>query len=123
MIDRRIAEPDDRRGATLARTRALVHRAEPFGTEGWKWRCVPLRHCHGAICTGEICRQTVKPIRPWPGAGRSRRGCPTPASAAGPAARATCTRATGSPRRRLGALIRAAAEHNHARKTHEPGAR
>ncbi|MGV9007560.1 MAG: hypothetical protein ACOH1H_12580 [Brevundimonas sp.] len=38
LIDARIAALDDWRGATLARMRALIHRADPDVVETVKWR-------------------------------------------------------------------------------------
>ena len=41
MIDARIAELGDWRGATLARLRAVIRDADPEAVEEWKWRGVP----------------------------------------------------------------------------------
>ena len=60
LIDARIAELGDWRGATLARVRALIKRAEPRVVETWKWRGVPVWEHHGIICTGETYRNVVK---------------------------------------------------------------
>ena len=42
LIDGRIEELGDWRGATLARVRALVKEADPDVIEEWKWRGVPV---------------------------------------------------------------------------------
>jgi hypothetical protein len=60
LIDARIDELGDWRGATLARVRALVHEAEPAVIEEWKWRGVPVWSRDGIICTGETYRGHVK---------------------------------------------------------------
>jgi hypothetical protein len=60
LIDRRIAELGDWRGAALARMRALVREADPEVVEEWKWRGVPTWSHDGIICTGETYRDKVK---------------------------------------------------------------
>lgn len=60
LIDARIAELDDWRGAMLARLRALIHQADPEVVEEWKWRGVPVWSHDGNLCTGETYRQVVK---------------------------------------------------------------
>jgi hypothetical protein len=60
MIDARIGELGDWRGATLARVRALIHEADPEVEEAWKWRGVPVWEHAGIICTGETYRRCVK---------------------------------------------------------------
>ena len=60
LIDARIAELGDWRGATLARMRALVREAEPEVVEEWKWRGVPVWSRDGLICTGETYKAVVK---------------------------------------------------------------
>ncbi|MFO0826867.1 MAG: DUF1801 domain-containing protein [Phycisphaerales bacterium] len=60
LIDERIAELDDWRGATLARVRAIVRQAEPNVVEEWKWRGVPVWSHAGIICTGETYKDVVK---------------------------------------------------------------
>lgn len=60
LIDRRIAELADWRGATLARVRALMHQAIPDVNEDWKWRGVPAWSHAGMICTGESYKSSVK---------------------------------------------------------------
>ncbi len=60
LIDERIKEPGDWRGATLARLRALIHQAVPGVVEEWKWRGVPVWSHDGILCTGESYKQVVK---------------------------------------------------------------
>ena len=60
LIDARIAELGDWRGATLARLRALIHEAAPEVVEEWKWRGVPVWEDHGIVCTGETYKSVVK---------------------------------------------------------------
>jgi hypothetical protein len=60
MIDQRIAELGDWRGAMLARLRAVIHRAVPDVVEEWKWRGVPVWYRDGMICTGETYKTAVK---------------------------------------------------------------
>jgi hypothetical protein len=60
LIDARIAELGDWRGATLSRVRALIQQAEPDVVEEWKWRGVPVWYRDGMICTGETYKSIVK---------------------------------------------------------------
>ena len=60
LIDRRIAELDDWRGAMLARVRALIKEADPEVVEEWKWRGIPVWSHDGIICTGETYKSVVK---------------------------------------------------------------
>jgi hypothetical protein len=60
LIDARIAELGDWRGATLAGLRALIRTAVPDVVEGWKWRGVPTWEHGGIICTGETYKAVVK---------------------------------------------------------------
>lgn len=60
LIDARIAELGDWRGAMLARVRALILEAEPEAIEEWKWRGVPVWYRDGMICTGETYKSVVK---------------------------------------------------------------
>jgi len=60
LIDERIAQLGDWRGAILARLRGLIHAAIPDVVEEWKWRGVPVWYRDGMICTGETYRQVVK---------------------------------------------------------------
>jgi hypothetical protein len=60
LIDARIEELGDWRGATLARVRSLIKQADPDVVEEWKWRGVPVWSHAGIICTGETYRNVVK---------------------------------------------------------------
>ncbi len=60
LIDARIGELGDWRGATLARIRALIREADPEVVEEWKWRGVPVWSHAGIICTGETYKSVVK---------------------------------------------------------------
>ncbi|SFW41737.1 DUF1801 domain-containing protein [Luteibacter sp. UNCMF366Tsu5.1] len=60
LIDKRIADLDDWRGAALARVRELIHAADPHVVEEWKWRGTPVWSHDGIICTGETYKAKVK---------------------------------------------------------------
>ena len=60
LIDARIKELGDWRGAMLSRIRALVKQADPDIVEEWKWRGVPVWYHDGMICTGETYKKVVK---------------------------------------------------------------
>jgi len=60
LIDQRIAELGDWRGAKLADVRALIKKAVPDVVEEWKWRGVPTWYSNGIICTGETYKAVVK---------------------------------------------------------------
>lgn len=60
LIDRRIADLGDWRGAMLAKVRALIKAAEPDIVEEWKWRGVPVWEREGIVCTGETYKAVVK---------------------------------------------------------------
>jgi hypothetical protein len=66
LIDARIEELDDWRGAMLARVRRLIHEADPDVVEEVKWRKssnpagVPVWSHEGIICTGETYKDKVK---------------------------------------------------------------
>jgi hypothetical protein len=60
LIDGRIKELDDWRGAMLSTLRSLVKSADPDVTEEWKWRGVPTWYHDGMICTGETYKSVVK---------------------------------------------------------------
>jgi len=60
LIDARIRELNDWRGATLSRLRALIKQADPEVVEEWKWRGTPVWYHDGLICTGETYKTAVK---------------------------------------------------------------
>jgi len=67
LIDARIKAPEDWRGKTLARIRALIREADPGVVEEVKWRKpsnamlgVPVWEHAGIICTGETYKAVVK---------------------------------------------------------------
>jgi len=60
LIDQRISDLGDWRGATLAKVRRLIHEADSDVVETWKWRGVPVWEDHGIICTGETYKKVVK---------------------------------------------------------------
>jgi hypothetical protein len=60
LIDARIAELGDWRGAMLGRLRALIRQADPDVVEEWKWRGVPVWSHDGILCTGETYKKVVK---------------------------------------------------------------
>ena len=60
LIDARIEELGDWRGAMLAHLRALIKQAEPEVVEEWKWRGVPVWYRDGMLCTGETYKAVVK---------------------------------------------------------------
>lgn len=60
MIDARIGELGDWRGAMLARLRAVIRQADPDIVEEWKWRGVPVWYHDGMVVTGETYGNVVK---------------------------------------------------------------
>jgi len=60
LIDAKIKELGDWRGALLGRLRALIRAADPEIIEEWKWRGVPVWSHAGIICTGETYKAVVK---------------------------------------------------------------
>ena len=66
LIDARIEELGDWRGATLARLRSLIREADPEVVEEVKWRKrsnplgVPVWEHAGIICTGETYKNAIK---------------------------------------------------------------
>ena len=66
LMDARISEPDDWRGAALSRIRRLMKQADPEVVEEPKWRKpsnpagVPVWSHDGMICTGETYKDHVK---------------------------------------------------------------
>ena len=59
LIDVRIQELPDWRGALLSRLRGVVLGASPGVVEEWKWN-VPVWSASGIICTGETYKKAVK---------------------------------------------------------------
>ena len=105
LIDERIEELDDWRGATLARVRTLIKRADPDVVEEWKWvkptsGGTAVWSHDGGICTGEVHKSVVK-LTFFKGASlRTRRASSTRASKGRSGARSTFARARASTRRR-----------------------
>jgi hypothetical protein len=65
LIDERIAELGDWRGATLSRLRTLIKEADPEVVEEWKWvkptsGGTAVWSDHGGICSGEVYKNAVK---------------------------------------------------------------
>jgi hypothetical protein len=60
LIDQRIKDLGDWRGAMLAHLRNLIHQADPEIVETWKWRGVPVFEHAGIVCTGETYKSVVK---------------------------------------------------------------
>ncbi len=60
LIDARIEELGDWRGAMLSRLRGLIKEADPEVVEEWKWRGVPVWYHDGMLCTGETYKNIVK---------------------------------------------------------------
>ncbi len=59
-IDAKIKELGDWRGKTLAKVRAIIHRADPAIVEEWKWMGTPVWTHGGNECTGETYKRVVK---------------------------------------------------------------
>jgi len=59
LIDARIEDLGDWRGAMLSRIRALIKEADPEVVEEWKWSNPVWSH-NGLICTGETYKVVVK---------------------------------------------------------------
>jgi len=60
FIDAKINDLADWRGKTLAKVRALIHKADPEILEEVKWRGVPVFSHDGIVCTGETYKTAVK---------------------------------------------------------------
>ena len=60
LIDAKIEAFADWRGKTLAKVRALIHKADPEIVEEVKWRGVPVFSHGGIVCTGETYKSVVK---------------------------------------------------------------
>jgi hypothetical protein len=59
LIDKRVADLADWRGAALSRMRKLIKEADPDVVEEWKWGGPVWSH-DGIICTGETYQAKVK---------------------------------------------------------------
>src|SRR5690349_19973657 len=64
-IDRKIDDLGDWRGETLAKVRAIIHKADPDIVEEWKWvkatnPGTPVWSHGGIVCTGETYKNVVK---------------------------------------------------------------
>ncbi len=65
QIDAKINELGDWRGKTLAKVRAIIHKADPEIVEEWKWAKAtspgtPVWSHGGIVCTGETYKNAVK---------------------------------------------------------------
>ena len=65
FIDEKIKELGDWRGKTLAKVRAIIHKADPEILEEWKWAKpkspgTPVWSHSGIVCTGETYKNVVK---------------------------------------------------------------
>jgi hypothetical protein len=60
LIDKRISELPDWRGAMLGRIRNAIKDAVPDVIEEWKWMGTPVWSHDGIICTGETYKNVVK---------------------------------------------------------------
>jgi hypothetical protein len=60
LIDARINELGDWRGKTLAKIRAIIHKADPEIVEEWKFMGTPVFSLGGIVCTGESYKSVVK---------------------------------------------------------------
>jgi hypothetical protein len=60
LIDARIEELGDWRGAMLARVRRIIREADPEIVEEWKFMGTPVFSRGGTVCTGETYKSVVK---------------------------------------------------------------
>jgi hypothetical protein len=60
FIDAKINSLGDWRGETLAKLRALIHKADPEIVEEVKWMGTPVFSHGGIVCTGETYKNVVK---------------------------------------------------------------
>src|SRR6266702_4721836 len=60
FIDEKSKELGDWRGKTLAKVRAILHKADPEIVEEWKWMGTPVFSHGGIVCTGETYKSVVK---------------------------------------------------------------
>jgi hypothetical protein len=116
LIDGRIKELGDWRGETLARVRSLIRQACPDVVETWKWRGVPVWEHGGIICTGETYKAVVK-LTFANGAALADPAGLFNSSLEGNVRRAIDIREGDKLNERaLKNLVRAAADHNQAKK-------
>ena len=59
-IDAKIDSLGDWRGKTLAKVRAIIHKADPEIVEEVKWMGTPVFSHGGIVCTGETYKNVVK---------------------------------------------------------------
>src|ERR1700759_1819149 len=60
FIDQKIKELGDWRGKTLAKVRAVIHKADPEIVEEGKWMGTPVFSHGGIVCTGETYKSAGK---------------------------------------------------------------
>ena len=60
LIDDKIKELGDWRGAMLAKVREIMHEADPEIVEEWKWMGTPVWSHGGIVSTGETYKNVVK---------------------------------------------------------------
>jgi hypothetical protein len=60
FIDAKINSFPDWRGKTLAKVRAIIHKADPEIVEEVKWMGTPVWSRGGIVCTGETYKNAVK---------------------------------------------------------------
>src|ERR1700745_4083787 len=60
FLDAKINELGDWRGKTLAKVRAIIHKADPEIVEEWKWMGTPVFSHGGIVFTGETYKSVVK---------------------------------------------------------------
>ncbi len=60
LIDQRIRELGDWRGAMLSHLRGVIRAADPDIREEWKWRGTPVWSDAGIVVTGETYKSVVK---------------------------------------------------------------
>jgi hypothetical protein len=60
FIDAKINQLADWRGKTLAKVRAIIHKADPGIVEEVKWMGTPIFSHGGIVCTGETYKSVVK---------------------------------------------------------------
>ena len=60
LIDAKINQLGDWRGAMLAKVREIIHAADPEIVEEWKWMGTPVWSHGGIVSTGETYKNVVK---------------------------------------------------------------